>query len=66
MRNYFENDYTSYSFHDGILHIDYHQNVQVDLPAAAQIVNDRLTLHEGRLLPVLCDVRGIKEISKSA
>ena len=66
MRNYFENDYTSYRFQDGILHIIYHQGVSIDLNAAVQIVKDRLLLHEGRLLPVLCDIRGIKEINKSA
>ena len=66
MRNYFENDYTSYRFHDGVLHIIYHQGVSVDLKAAQQIVKDRLLLHEGRLLPVLCDIRGMKEINKSA
>lgn len=66
MRNYFENDYTSYRFHDGVLHIIYHQGVCVDLKAAVQIVKDRLSLHEGRSLPILCDIRGIQEINKSA
>lgn len=66
MRNYFENDYTSYRFDDGILHIVYHQDVIIDLKAAMQIVKDRLHLHEGRFLPILCDIRGIKEINKSA
>ncbi|WP_142784078.1 DUF7793 family protein [Changchengzhania lutea] len=66
MRNYFENDYTSYRFLDGVLHIIYHQGVTVDLEAAVQIVEDRLTLHEGREFPVLCDIRGVKEINKSA
>lgn len=66
MRNYFENDYTTYRFHEGILHIKYHQGVRIDLKAAVQIVKDRLFLHEGRLLPVLVDIRGIEEINKSA
>lgn len=66
MRNYFENDYTSYRFLEGILHIKYHQGVRIDLKAAVQIVKDRLFLHEGRLLPVLVDIRGIEEINKSA
>ena len=66
MRNYFENDYTSYRFHDGVLHIIYHQGVSIDLTAAQQIVKDRLLLHEGRHLPILCDIRGIKDINKSA
>ncbi|WP_298535854.1 hypothetical protein [uncultured Algibacter sp.] len=66
MRNYFENDYTSYRFHDDILHIVYHQGTCIDLKAAAEIVKDRLSLHQGRRLPILCDIRGIKEINKSA
>lgn len=66
MRNYFENDYTSYRFHDAILHIIYHQGVCIDLKAAVQIVQDRLLLQEGVSLPVLCDIRGIKEINKQA
>ncbi|WP_308993909.1 STAS/SEC14 domain-containing protein [Mariniflexile litorale] len=66
MRNYFENDYTSYRFQEGILHIVYHQGASIDLNAAVQIVKDKLLLHEGRLLPVLCDIRGVNEINKSA
>tara|TARA_R110000765_G_scaffold217042_2_gene321697 strand:+ start:49 stop:426 length:378 start_codon:yes stop_codon:yes gene_type:complete len=66
MRNYFENDYTSYRFHDGLLHIIYHQGVSIDLNAAVQIVKDRLILQEGQSFPILCDIRGIREINKSA
>tara|TARA_R110000868_G_scaffold54251_1_gene169854 strand:+ start:5832 stop:6206 length:375 start_codon:yes stop_codon:yes gene_type:complete len=66
MRNYFENDYTSFRFHNGILHIIYHQGTSIDLIAAIQIVKDRLTLQEGQSFPILCDVRGIKEINKAA
>lgn len=66
MRNYFENDYTSYRFQDDVLHIIYHQGVCIDLNAAVQIVKDRLLLQEGVSLPILCDIRGIKEINKQA
>lgn len=66
MRNYFDNDYTSYRFHDDVLHIIYHPGVSIDLNAAVQIVKDRLLLQEGLSLPILCDIRGIKEINKQA
>ena len=66
MQKYFENDYTSFKFHDGLLHITYLHDVCIDLNAAVEIVRDRLLLHEGRHLPILCDIRGIKEINKSA
>ncbi len=66
MRNLIENDYTSYRFQEDVLHIVYHQGVSIDLNAAVQIVKDRLTLQEGQSFPILCDVRGIKEINKAA
>lgn len=66
MRNIFENDFASYRIHHGVLHIIYSQDTYIDLDAAVQIVRDRLFLHEGRPLAVLCDIRGIKEVSKQA
>jgi hypothetical protein len=66
MRNLIENDYTSYRFHEDVLYIVYHQGVSIDLNAAVQIVKDRLTLQEGQSFPILCDIRGIKEINKAA
>lgn len=66
MISYFENDYASYKVHEGILYVTYHRDVSIDLEAATQIVKDRLTLHEGRPLPILCDMRGVKEVNKAA
>lgn len=66
MKNHFENDHCSYRFDDGILHIIYHEGVIIDFKAALQIVKDRLFLQEGQAFPVLCDIRGIKEIDKPA
>ncbi|MFI1770561.1 hypothetical protein ACH5TX_02405 [Flavobacteriaceae bacterium MEBiC06459] len=40
--------------------------MSIDLDAAIQVVKDRLLLHEGQFLPILCDIRGIKNINKSA
>lgn len=61
-----ENDYASYKLADGILFITYNKDVVLDLPAAVYVVKERLLLHEGRHLPVLCDVRQIKEVNKAA
>ena len=61
-----ENDYASYKFSDGILIITYNKDVVIDLPAAVYVVKERLAIHEGRALPVLCDVRQIKEVNKAA
>ncbi len=66
MLSYFKNDYAEYSIDNGILYITYHKGVCIDLNAAAQIVKDRLSLHESQFLPVLCDIRGVKEVNKSA
>lgn len=61
-----ENDYAKYDLVDGILHITYRKDVILDLPAAVYIVKERLSIHEGQFLPVLCDIRQIKEINKAA
>lgn len=66
MTNYIKNDYASYSLDHDILYITYNNGVSIDLNAAIQIVNDRLFLHEGQFLPILCDIRSVKEVNKSA
>lgn len=66
MLDHFENDYAEYRFLDHILNITYRHGVSINLNVAVQIVKDRLILQEGQSFPVLCDVRGIKEINKSA
>lgn len=48
------------------MQITYKPNVSIDLPAAVQIVRDRLELQEGLAFRVLCDIRGIHEVDKSA
>jgi hypothetical protein len=66
MLKYYENDYAKYFLKDQILHIIYKSGVCIDLKAAVQIVKDRLVFHEGLFHPVLCDVRGVTEVNKSA
>lgn len=61
-----ENEYASYKLDDEILIVTYAKDVVLDLPAAVYVVKDRLTLHQGRFLPVICDIRHIKEINKAA
>lgn len=61
----YENEYATYEIIEGILHVKY-KNIVVDLPEAVFIVKDRLDLQEGQYMPVLCDIREIKEINKAA
>ncbi len=62
----FENDYAAFKLQDGVLYVTYHRDVCIDLKAATEVVQDRLSLHEGQSLPVLCDMRGVKEVNKAA
>lgn len=66
MLNNIENNYASYRFVDDIVCIRYHIGITIDRKAAFKIVEDRLTLQEGESFPVLCDIRGVKDINKSA
>ncbi|TGV03616.1 DUF7793 family protein [Flavivirga rizhaonensis] len=63
---HYENEYVQYWLKNKIVHITYKKDVTIDLNGGIQIVKDRLKLHRDEFLPVLCDIRGIKEISKSA
>lgn len=66
MLDYIENSFASYKLADDILYIRYHIGITIDYDAALKIVEDRLILQEGKSFPVLCDIRGVKDINKSA
>jgi len=66
MLDFYENDFATYKLEDDVLVIIYRDGVVVDLKAAVQVVEDRLMLQQGERLAVLVDIRGIKEINKSA
>ena len=66
MQKSLSNEYATYQIIKGIVHIDYHNEVVLDLPAAVYIVKDRLSIQEGRFMPVLCDIRRIQAINKAA
>ena len=66
MLKYIENSYASYKFLDGIVYMRYHIGITIDRNAAVKIVEDRLVLQEGQIFPVLCDIRGVKDINKAA
>ncbi|NGX82689.1 hypothetical protein [Aequorivita sp. KMM 9714] len=66
MLDYIENDFASYRFTDGIVYMRYHIGISINLDAAIMIVEDRLRIHAGQCLLVICDIRGVKEINKPA
>ncbi len=66
MSNHIENIYSELWIKDDILFFSYKDNVTIDLSAAKMIVKDRLYLQQGKVMPVLCDMRGIAEIDKAA
>jgi hypothetical protein len=66
MSDYFENEYAEYLLLGGIVYITYKNGTSIDLGASIQIVKDRLQFQEGRPYPVLCDIRGVREVNKSA
>lgn len=57
-----ENKFASFWIEKGILYFQYKEDVEIRLPAAIQIVKDRLKLHRGKAYPVLCDIGGVIDI----
>lgn len=66
MLDHIENNYASYKFEADVVYIRYHIGITIDRKAAIRIVEDRLLLQQGQSFPVLCDIRGVKDINKSA
>ncbi|WP_338356907.1 hypothetical protein [Yeosuana marina] len=62
----FENDFASFWIKRGVLFFIYKEDVDINLPIAMQIVSDRLKLQKGKAYPVLCDIRGVKNIDMNA
>jgi hypothetical protein len=66
MKNSFENEYAEYCIDNGVVRFIYKQNIAIQLAGAMEIVSDRLQLQNGKAYPILCDIRGIKDINKDA
>ncbi|CAD5268119.1 MULTISPECIES: hypothetical protein [unclassified Imperialibacter] len=61
-----ENEFASFFLKDGILHFIYKPNTELNLDAAKKVVEDRKTIQKGKSYPVLCDIRGLKDVDKVA
>ncbi|RPG30154.1 hypothetical protein [Flagellimonas sp.] len=66
MKRTHENNYAIYLMADDLIHIIYKKVPYIDLKAAQVIVKDRMQLQEGREMPVLCDIREVRNINKAA
>lgn len=60
------NDYARFYINNGILHFIYHADIEIDVDAAKIIVHDRVKLQDNVSFPVLCDIRGLKSVNKTA
>ncbi|MBC9795887.1 hypothetical protein IBL28_07915 [Sinomicrobium sp. FJxs] len=61
-----ENEYAKFWIDRNILFFVYKPNTIIDLKAAKIIVADRLKFQNERSFPVFCDIRGIKDVDKTA
>ncbi|AUP78705.1 DUF7793 family protein [Flavivirga eckloniae] len=66
MIDYIENEYAKYWIEKNILYFVYKDGLSIDLSIAIKVVEDRLFLQQGEAFLILCDMRGIKSINKSA
>ena len=66
MKKTHENNYVIYLLTDNLLHIIYKKVPYIDLQAAEIIVRDRMQLQQGKEMPVLCDIREVRNINKPA
>lgn len=64
--DFIENNYATYKLEQGVLYIRYHIGITIDLSTAVRIVSDRLKLQAGIAYPALCDIRGVREVNRSA
>lgn len=61
-----ENEFASFYIEDGILYFIYKKNTELDLEAAKRVVEDRKSVQKGVSYPVICDIRGLKNVDKTA
>lgn len=66
MKKTHENTFAVYLLTNDLLHIIYKKVPCINLKAAELIVKDRMELQEGKVMPVLCDIREVRNIDKAA
>ncbi|GAA3586913.1 hypothetical protein Q4Q39_19255 [Flavivirga amylovorans] len=66
MIDHLENEYAKFWIEKDILYFVYKDGISIDQSVAIKVVEDRLLLQQGKAFLILCDMRGIKKINKSA
>ena len=66
MLDKYENGYGIYWKEDDILFFEFKNNAVIDLPAAQQIIADRLQTQQEKPFSVLCIMNGVVNINKAA
>ncbi len=66
MINHIENEYAKFWIEKDILYFVYKNGISIDQSVAMRVVEDRLLLQKGQEFLILCDMRGVKSVSKSA
>lgn len=64
--NQIENDFAGFHIENGVLYFIYKKDTELDLEAAKKVVEDRISLQRGTPYPVICDIRGLKNVDKTA
>ena len=62
----FENEYVKYWIKDGVIHVQYKDNLVMTVAIAKQIVRDRLAYCEGINYLGLADIRMLKHVDHDA
>lgn len=66
MKKYTENEMATMWFENDILFFIWKEQVQIDLPGAKKVVADRIRLQQGKPYPVVCSLKGLKNVDKEA
>lgn len=66
MKNYTENDMATMWLENDVLFFIWKEQVSIDLSGAKKVVADRIRVQQGRPYPVLCSLKGLKNVEKEA
>lgn len=58
--------HASYWIEDGILHIEYNQNLVISLEVAKTMVEERHDYIKGACMPILVDIRGLASVDTAS